>query len=169
MPQTIDEEKFAAQETLDMTKPQGSAQGLPVKQIAHAEYPRCAYKHPVAASREILHRNAQHEVVHRELIATEHLVHICQNDTEFRKKLKEGWRAEPYIMQAPPDPTMDVYNSTAPIAPPPNPMQPYGQMMGIRGMKQEQLARTQQMQTGASDQQSAQVNLQQQQDQVEGK
>ena len=109
MPQTIDEEKFAHQETLDMTKQQGSPQGLPVKQIPHAEYPRCAYKHPSAPYREVLHRNAQHEVVHRERVATEHLVHVCPNDTEYKKKLKEGWRAQPYIMQTPPDSEMEVY------------------------------------------------------------
>ena len=54
---------------------------------------------------------------------------------------------------------------TAPIAPPPNPMQQYGQMLGIQGMQQEQQARAQQMQTGAINQQGAQLNLQQQQQQ----
>ena len=113
MPQTIDEEKFADQETLDMSKPQGTAQGIPVKQIAHAEYPRCVYKHPVKPYREVLHRNVRHEVVDRELVPTEHLVHICQNDAEFKAKVKDGWRKEPYIMQAPPDPAMDDYNPEA--------------------------------------------------------
>lgn len=110
MPTTIDEEKFVAQETLDLSKPQGTAQGLPVKQIPHQEYPKCVYKHPVEPYREVLHRNTQHEVVERELLATEHLVHVCQHEQEFKKKLSEGWVAEPYIPQAPPDPTEHLYN-----------------------------------------------------------
>ncbi len=109
MPTTIDEEKFAGQETLDLSKPQGTAQGLPVKQIPHQEYPKCAYKHPVEPYREVLHRNTQHEVVERELVATEHLVHICHTEQEFKKKLSEGWVAKPYIPQAPPDPTESLY------------------------------------------------------------
>jgi hypothetical protein len=109
MPTTIDEEKFASQETLDMSKPQGTAQGLPVKQIPHQEYPRCVYKHPVEPYCEVLHRNTRHEVVDRELVATEHLVHVCQHEQEFKKKLSEGWVAEPYIPVAPPDPTEALY------------------------------------------------------------
>jgi predicted DNA-binding transcriptional regulator len=110
MPTTIDEEKFVSQETLDLSKPQGTAQGLPVKQIAHQEYPRCVYKHPVEPYREVLHRNTQHEVVERELVATEHLVHVCQDEQEHKKKLSEGWVEEPYIQQAPPDPTEHLYS-----------------------------------------------------------
>ena len=83
MPTTIDEERFSSQETLDLSKPQGTAQGLPVKQIAHQEYPRCVYRHPVEPYREVLHRNVNHEVVERELVATEHLVHVCQHKDEF--------------------------------------------------------------------------------------
>ena len=109
MPQTIDEEKFASQETLDLSKPQGTAQGLPVKQIPHREYPKCVYKHPVEPYKEVLHRNVNHEVVHRELVATEHLVHVCANADEHKKKLKEGWVATPYIPVAPPDPSEQLY------------------------------------------------------------
>lgn len=113
MPSTIDEEKFASQKTLDLSKPQGTAQGLPVKHIAHQEYPRCAYRHPVVPYREELHRNAQHEIVHRELVATEHKVHVCHTKAEFEQKLKEGYVAEPYIPQAPPDPTEHLYETVA--------------------------------------------------------
>ena len=113
MPTTIDEERFSSQETLDLSKPQGTAQGLPVKQIAHQEYPRCVYRHPVEPYREVLHRNVNHEVVERELVATEHLVHVCQHKDEFKRKLSEGWVAEPYIPQAPPDPTESLYRSPA--------------------------------------------------------
>jgi hypothetical protein len=110
MPQTIDEEKFEKQETLDMSKPQGTAHGIPVKQIPHMEYPKCVYRHPVEPYREVLHRNTSHEVVERELVATEHKVHVCQNAEEHKKKLSEGWVAEPYIPQAPPDPTEALYS-----------------------------------------------------------
>lgn len=109
MPTSIDEERFRSQETLDMSKPQGTAQGLPVKQIPHQEYPKCAYRHPVTPYREVQHRNVNHEVVHRELVATEHQVHVCLTAQEFREKLSKGWVAEPYIQQAPPDPTEHLY------------------------------------------------------------
>lgn len=109
MPSTIDEEKFASQETLDLSKPQGTTHGLPVKQIPHQEYPRCVYKHPVEPFREVVHRNTQHEVVHRELVATEHLVHVCNSAAEHKKKLSEGWVEKPYIPQAAPDPTEQLY------------------------------------------------------------
>jgi|SRR5215469_14276284 len=113
MPLAIDEEKFAKQQTLDMSKPQGTPQGLPVKHIPHAEYPRCVYRHPNEPFHEVLHRNANHEVVHRELVPSEHLVHMCQNKAEFEAKRREGWRVDPYIAQAPPNPTEHLYSSNA--------------------------------------------------------
>lgn len=109
MPFTIDEEKFQSQETLDLSKPQGTKQGLPVVQISHQEYPKCVYKHPVEPYREVVHRNVNHEIVHRELVATEHKVHVVQNAQEFKQKLKEGWVEEPFIPQAPPDPDEHLY------------------------------------------------------------
>lgn len=109
MPLTIDDEKFDKQETLDMSKPQGTAQGLPVKQIGHEEYPRCVYKHPNAPFYVEDHRNVNHEVVHREVKAAEHRVHVCHTKGEHEQKLTEGWKNEPYIPQAPPDPMDDLY------------------------------------------------------------
>ncbi len=109
MPLTVDEEKFAKQETLDMTKPQGTSQGLPVKQIPHQEYPRCVYKHPNSPFFVEEHRNVNHEVVHREVKASEHRVHICKTETEHKQKLAEGWKNEPFLQQAPPDPMDALY------------------------------------------------------------
>ncbi len=109
MPTAIDEEKFSKQETLDLSKPQGTVHGIPVKQIPHRDYPRCVYRHPVQPYREVLHRNVNHEIVERELVATEHLVHVCHTEEEFKKKRSEGWVIKPYIPQAPPDPTEDLY------------------------------------------------------------
>lgn len=109
MPTAIDEEKLATMKVLDMSKPQGYAQGLPVKHIPHQEYPRCVYRHPVQAYREVLHRNVNHEIVDRELVATEHLVHVCHSEQEHKQKLSEGWFEEPYIPQAPPNPTEHLY------------------------------------------------------------
>jgi hypothetical protein len=111
MPLAIDEERFATQETLDLTRPQGTPQGLPVKQIPHLEFPRCVYKHPTQPFREVLHRNVNHEVVEREIVATEHLVHVCKDKEEFDARLKAGWVREPYIPQAPPDPTAHLYEA----------------------------------------------------------
>lgn len=109
MPTTIDEEKFAKQETLDMTKPQGTAHGLPVIQIPHQEYPRCVYKHPREPFYVEEHRNVNHEVVHREVKSAAHRVHICNTKAEHEQKLAEGWQNEPYLQQAPPDPMDALY------------------------------------------------------------
>lgn len=109
MPNTIDEERFGSQETLDLSKPQGTAQGLPVKQIPHQEYPRVVYKHPNAPFYVEEHRNANHEVVHREVKSAEHRTHVCQSKAEHGRKLDEGWKNEPYIQLAPPDPMDDLY------------------------------------------------------------
>jgi hypothetical protein len=109
MPQTIDEEKFASQETLDMSKPQGTAQGLPVKQIPVEMYPCCVYKHPNAPFFVEEHRNVNHEIVHREVKSAEHRVHVCKDKAEHEAKLADGWKNEPYIQLAPPDPMDDLY------------------------------------------------------------
>lgn len=109
MPFTIDEDRFDKQETLDMSKPQGTTHGLPVKHIPYLEYPKAIYQHPVEPFFEVLHRNVNHEVVHRELVPSEHRVHICADEREFKAKLKEGWVVEPYIPQAAPDPMEHLY------------------------------------------------------------
>jgi hypothetical protein len=108
-PTAIDEAKFATQETLDMSKPQGTPQGLPVKQIPIAEYPRAIYKHPISPFYVEEHRNVNHEVVHREVKSAEHRVHVVKNEEEHKQKLAEGWRNEPFLQQAPPDPMDDLY------------------------------------------------------------
>jgi hypothetical protein len=97
------------QEALDLSKPQGTAQGLPVKQIPHQEYPRAVYKHPNAPFYVEEHRNVNHEVVHREVKAAEHRVHVCHSKVEHEQKLTQGWKNEPFIQLAPPDPMDDLY------------------------------------------------------------
>ena len=113
MPLTIDEEKFEKQDTMDLSKPQGTPHGIPVKQIPHLEYPRCVYRHPREPFRVVEHRNADHVVVHKETVATEHQVHVCQNAEEHKTKLSQGWVNEPYIPQAPPDATEELYRAPA--------------------------------------------------------
>lgn len=109
MPFAIDEERFEKQETLDLSKPQGMAGALPVKQIPHQEYPRVIYLHPVEPYRELVHRNVNHEIVHRELVATEHRTHVVQNEDELKKMLKQGWQKTPYIPVAAPDSDDHLY------------------------------------------------------------
>ncbi len=113
MPLTIDEERFGKLETLDLTQPQNSPHGIPVKQIPHLEFPLCVYKHPAEPFFVRLHRNAQHEVVDREMVAAEHKIHICQNKKELDRMLAQGYVREPYIPQAPPDPTEALYSTGA--------------------------------------------------------
>lgn len=109
MATAIDEERFRSQETLDLSKPQGTAQGLPVKQIPHQEYPRVVYKHPNAPFYVEEHRNVNHEVVHREVKSAEHRAHVCHTKAEHEHKLADGWKNEPFIQLAPPDPMDDLY------------------------------------------------------------
>lgn len=109
MPTAIDENRFSSQETLDLSKPQGTAQGLPVKQIPHQEYPRVVYKHPNAPFYVEEHRNVNHEVVHREVKSAEHRVHVCHSRSEHEQKLEQGWKNEPFIQLAPPDPMDELY------------------------------------------------------------
>ena len=108
---TIDNERMKTQTTLDMSKPPNSPQGLPVTQIPVAEFPRVLYKHPARPWRKIEHRNAQHEVVQTEMVATEALTCIAHSKEQMAQKLKEGWTAEPYIQQAPPDPDAALYET----------------------------------------------------------
>lgn len=108
-PTAIDDVKFAKQDTLDMSKPQGTTQGLPVKQIPHQEYPRVVYKHPNAPFYVEEHRNANHEVVHREVKSAEHRSHVCRDKAEHEEKLADGWKNDPYIQLAPPDPMDELY------------------------------------------------------------
>lgn len=111
MPFTIDEERFLKQETLDMTRPQGTPQGLPVKQIPHHDYPRVMYKHPNEPFRTIVHRNTRHEVVEEETVPAEALTCTVRSEHEMKQKIKEGWTATPYVQQAPPDPNAHLYEA----------------------------------------------------------
>ncbi|MFC5861089.1 hypothetical protein ACFPT7_02160 [Acidicapsa dinghuensis] len=108
-PTAIDDEKLGGMKVLDLSKPQGYAQGLPVKQIPHQEYPRVIYKHPNAPFYVEEHRNVNHEVVHREVKSADHRTHVCKSKSEHEQKLAEGWKNEPYIQLAPPDPMDDLY------------------------------------------------------------
>jgi hypothetical protein len=119
MPLAIDEEKFATQTTLDLSKPQGTPQGLPVKQIPHYEFPKIVYLHPRKAYRVVEHRNADHVVVHRENVATEHRAHVCQDQAEFERMERQGYQTEPYIPVAPPSAEdEEIYGVRVPDAEP---------------------------------------------------
>ena len=76
--------------------------GLPVRQIPHLEFPRVVYMHPNEPFQEIEHRNDKFELVGTEVIPTEHLTKVVNNDTELKAALEEGWTKEPYIPKAPP-------------------------------------------------------------------
>ncbi len=81
----------------------------PTKVIPHLEFPKVVYKHPLEPFRTIEHRNARHELVEEEVVATEHLTMKVENKAELEKALKAGWVLEPYIPQTPPDPTESLY------------------------------------------------------------
>ncbi len=114
MPYAIDEEAAKKQMNLNVMRPQEVVQrqpdgslregwmgtvngGLPVKQIPHLEFPRVVYMHPNRPFREIEHRNSNHELVERELVPTEHLSKLVNNDAEMKAALADGWQAKPYI------------------------------------------------------------------------
>ncbi len=119
MPFTIDIEASKKQGFLNVMRPQeavaresdGSLRagwagtisgGLPVKQIPHMEFPKCVYMHPNEPYQEVEHRNDRFEVVSTDLVPTEHLTKIVQNENELKKALADGWIEEPYIRQAAP-------------------------------------------------------------------
>lgn len=110
MPQTIDIEKFKTQMTFDVSAPQGSPTGIPVKQIPYMEYPRVVYKHPLEPFRTILHRNTKQEVVREEIVATEHIALKVEDEAGLKKAMKEGYELKPYVPQAPPDPDAHLYS-----------------------------------------------------------
>lgn len=137
MPHTIHEAAARKQWYYDVSKPQEATPevlpenwmrtgtgGLPVRQIPHYEYPRVLYLHPNKKTREVIHRNAAHEVVDTESIPTEHLTKVvgCEAHTksggpkecrDCKKALEaafaEGWSLEPYLPEAQPKPDADLY------------------------------------------------------------
>lgn len=99
MPFQIDEEKFRDPQrtTFDISAPQGSPTGIPVKQIPILEFPRCMYMHPKEPLKTIEHRNARHEIVDIETVLAEAESRVVKDEAEMQAALKQGWRKEPYI------------------------------------------------------------------------
>lgn len=122
MPFTINEEAAKSQQFLNVMRPQEVArqkpdgtwegtmsQGLPVKFIPHAEFPKVVYMHPNEPYQEIEHRNDRFEVVSTDLVPTEHLAKHVHNEAELKKALADGWTEQPYIPQAPPTKKDSLY------------------------------------------------------------
>lgn len=78
MPFQIDEEKMGGLKMMDIANP-------PVKQIPHAEFPKCVYLHPKDKTRE-------------------HKVKIVQDASELEAAKKQGYRVKPHVPEAPPAP-----------------------------------------------------------------
>lgn len=119
---TINEEAAKQQQFLNVMRPQEVArqkpdgtwegtlsQGLPVKAIPYAEFPKVVYMHPNEPFQEIEHRNDRFEVVSTDLVPTEHLTKHVRNEAELRAALEAGWVEEPYIQQAPPTKKDSLY------------------------------------------------------------
>lgn len=113
MPYTIDEEKFRKQATFDVSAAPNAPTGIPVKQIPILEFPRVAYKHPVEPFKTIIHRNSKQEIVREEMVQTEHLARLVNDKKELEAAMKEGWKKEPYIPEALPDPDAHLYEQAA--------------------------------------------------------
>lgn len=113
-PRTIDQEGLRKRMTLDISQPDGSGTGIPVKQIPHAEFPRVLYKHPREPFKKIEHRNTQHEVVEVEVVPAEHLTKLVGNQDDLDRAVEDGWTTEPYIQLAPPDPNAALYEARKP-------------------------------------------------------
>lgn len=97
MPFTVDIEKMSKQPSFDVTAAPNTPTGIPMKQIPILEFPRVVYKWPKQEFRTILHRNNKHEVVHEEVVPTEHLTKVVNDKKELAAALKEGWVEQPYI------------------------------------------------------------------------
>lgn len=124
MPFTIHEQAVKKQMSYIISRPQEQVpevlpenwqstvgQGLPVKQIPHLKFPRVVYKHPKKPFREVQHRNDRFEVVSTDLVPTDHLTKLINNETELKAALSKGWRREPYIPAAAPSVEDDIYGS----------------------------------------------------------
>jgi len=93
-----------------------SGGGLPVKQIPHMEYPRVVYMHPNEPFQEIEHRNDRFEVVSTDIVPTEHLTKVVNNEAELKAALEEGWVKEPYIPKPAPSATSSLYGPKKKVA-----------------------------------------------------
>ena len=111
MPLAIDEEALKKRETLDVSAPQGTAHGLPVKSIPHYEFPRVVYLHPSEPFMKIEHRNDRREIVQVETVATEHEAKTVGDADELEAALAEGYVLVPYLQKAPPDPRAKIYKT----------------------------------------------------------
>lgn len=97
--------------------------GLPVREIPHYEFPMAVYLWPLEPTRTVVHRNANHEIVHQEEVPLEHLVKIISCEAHkaggpkdcaacnqlLKAALAEGWVREPYIPKPPVDETPALY------------------------------------------------------------
>jgi hypothetical protein len=108
------------QETVDEKLPvnfQGTrGGGLPVKNIGYLEFPRVIYMHPNEPFQEIEHRNDRFEVVSTDLVPTEHLAKVVNNDAELKAALQEGWVKEPYVPKPAPPKTAGLYGPKKKLA-----------------------------------------------------
>jgi hypothetical protein len=123
-PFAIHEEAMKKQHSMNIMRPQEQvpvdlpqnfggtmSQGIPVKQIAHADFPRIVYMHPNEPTKVVEHRNDRFEVVGTEVVQTEHLTkkvacaaHLdsgvakCEAcEKALKEAIAEGWVKEPYI------------------------------------------------------------------------
>lgn len=110
MPFAIHEPAMKKQHAINIMRPQEQvpenlpetfggtmSQGLPVKQIPHADFPRIVYMHPNEPTKVVEHRNANFEVVGTEIVQTEHLTQKVADEKELSAALKAGWVLKPYI------------------------------------------------------------------------
>jgi hypothetical protein len=97
--------------------------GLPVRKIPDWAFPRVLYLWPNMPTRTVIHRNANHEIVHEEEIPTEHLTRIIVCDAHknggpkecadcnklLEAALAEGWTTKQYIPEPPAKPDDGLY------------------------------------------------------------
>lgn len=107
-PFAVDERKLSSKPgeqalvSMDLHRP-------PVVSIPHMDFPRIVYKHPKEPFRTIEHRNARHELVEEEIVATEHLTLTVADKEELKAALAEGWVKDPYLPQTPPSKNDSLY------------------------------------------------------------
>jgi len=115
MPWKIDEERLRA--TMPFMRDGQEIKPLfelkdgipPVIAIPHMDFPQVVYMHPNEPFRKVEHRNANFEVVGTEMLPTEHLTKVVQDEAELKAALEAGWVKKPYLPKAPPDPNADLY------------------------------------------------------------
>lgn len=100
MPRTVDNERLSGKPTYDangrLVEPlvEFNLHNPPTKPIPHLEYPKCVYRYPKEATRQIV--EVRGGTTYTQTVPNMAMSKVVQNKQEFDKAIKEGWHKEPW-------------------------------------------------------------------------